>query len=153
MTPQEIKKLSRNVGIVIDQQFPRKDVAYHLISQLKPGSIVVTPSGGGLEAVIRETVLLRGNLHLREFHVTQHELTYMSSNKASEIQDYLFLSYLKKTKGHLIIFPWKYTSKVKGGAQQYARRVQDMIINAYTMDVNTTIVRPEDVVDAPKKEK
>lgn len=146
MTPEDIQELPKYVGIVADLHYGRKDAISYLISNLRSKSVVVLPNGGGLEDSFRNQVLLRGNLYIKEFSVLESDLQFMTTKTANKISDRLFLAFMKETRGHLFIFPHRYRVKERGSQTiHYSRRVQDMIINAYTMDVKHTVVYPEDI--------
>lgn len=146
MTPEEIKTLPKYVGIVADLHYGRKDAIAYLINNLKSKSVVVLPNGGGLEDTFRNHILLRGNLYIKEFEVTESDLRFMTTKTANKISDKLFLSFMRETGGHVFIFPHRYRSHGKEGQTiNYSRRVQDIIINAYIMNVKHTVVYPEDI--------
>lgn len=146
VTPEEIKELPKYIGIVADVHYARKDAISYIISNLSSKSVVVLPSGGGLEDSIRNQTLLRGNLFVKDFEVSESDLRHMTQKTANKVSDKLFLSFLKEVKGHVFIFPHRYRTRGKGGDNiSYSRRVQDLIISAYTMNVKHTVVYPEDI--------
>jgi hypothetical protein len=137
------QKLPRFVGIVADYHYARKDWIYNLIMKLKPHTVVVLPEGAGLKESIRDVVLLRGDLHLKEFQVSAQEKDFLTFSAQKALNDYLFLSYLKFNKGFLMVFPRKFQSKKDARPDSYGHRIQDIIINAYIMDIRSDRIEVE----------
>lgn len=139
----DIEKLPKFVGIAADLHYARKDWIYNLVKKLNPNTVVVIPEGSGLEQSIRDIVLLRGDLYLRQFEPSVHERQFLSKAKQNELVDYMFLSYLKFNDGFLFVFPKKFVSSKKSRPVHYSRRLQDIIINAYTIGVRSDVIKVE----------
>lgn len=139
---KSIDKLPRVVGIIADPQYKKQEWIKTLILQVRPKTIITATTGGGMENMLERLSVLRGDIYFKLFDSDPWEESVQTKRTATRIRDYLFVSYLKVTKGHLFVFPAKYNTRSIGF--QYSRRMQDIIILAHQLRVPYDIISEDD---------
>lgn len=134
-------RLPKCVGMVVDPIYERPEYVNSFVKQLKKSTIVVCLDDKGSDAHIKESVLFRNDLFLKIMKIDAWEVGRFSPREAERMRDYMFLSYVKFHKGTVFFFPRKYERDII--AQQYTKKMRDLIILAHQMDIKYEIITVE----------
>lgn len=126
-----------------DAKYEHPEWVEAFVLKVKPKTIIVTTTGGGMEEMLERVSILRGDLYYKAFVSDPWESSIGGRSHAARLRDYLFINYLKFNKGRLFLFPSEHKTYI---GLNFSDRMQDVIVLAHQNKI------AYDIIQAPIEE-